>query len=83
MRSVLYLIAAACLSLPATAQTRTEQQIQDLNRSVETQQRQRNSEQQRQIDTNQQRQSVDRQRNLPSTTGSTGNRICAPGQIGC
>lgn len=85
MRAILCLLAAASMTVPALAQNRTEQQIQDLNRSIQTQQQQRSSDQQGQIDTNQRRQGIDRQQNLPSTTGSgqTSNRICAPGQIRC
>ena len=83
MRAILCLLAAACIASPAVAQNRTEQQIQDLNRSIETQQRQLSSDQQGQIDTNQRRQTIDRKQNLPSTTGQTSNRICAPGQLRC
>lgn len=83
MRACLSLVVLAALAVPAQAQSiRSEQELRGLNRSIETQSRQRNRDVQNQFESGQRRQSVDRQQNIPALPSRSG-RICAPGQISC
>ena len=78
--TVLLLASGATL-----AQTRlprvnpTEQQVQEINRAIQRQQRGLVDEQQRQFEINQLRQELNRQQTFPSMIG----RGCAPGRIAC
>jgi uncharacterized membrane protein (DUF106 family) len=74
----------------ALAQTRlprvspSEQQVQEINRALQRQQRSLAVEQQRQFEVNQLRQELRRQQTFPSMTGSGGvGRICPPGRVVC
>lgn len=91
------LAAALCISLcsalPAEAQSRLprrsapERQVEDINRNIQRDQRQRRLEEQVQTDTNQIRQNIDRQRlfsSPPPITIPSGRRsTCPPGAVGC
>jgi TolA-binding protein len=72
-------IAAPALAQPERlpAQSRSEQQIQDINRSLAVQQRELRQEQQTQFEINQLRGEIRRE----SMFGSPGR--CAPGAISC
>jgi hypothetical protein len=74
----------------ATAQTQrlprmspAEQQFNDINRSLQGQQRRLHEQHQTQVEINQLRQELNRQQNFPSMTGPGGLRGCPPGSIGC
>lgn len=89
MRAVIVLIALTSLAVPALAQSRlprrspAEQQVEEINRSLQRRQQQLGAQQQNQIEVNQLRQSYDRDRNLPSMTGPGSGRSCPPSSIGC
>jgi hypothetical protein len=62
----------------------TEQQVREINRSLQFQERRRLDRQQTQFEINQMRQELKRQENFRLLPGpSLGRRICAPGQIRC
>ena len=91
MRALVLFLALAAAAAPALAQglttprtSRSEREVQEINRSIQRQQRELGNRQQDQIELNQLRQDLSRQNNTPALTGpgSTG-RICAPGQIAC
>jgi len=84
MRALVILAVACCFAMPVLAQTRAEQQIRDINRSIESQQRNLREQQNNQFEANQLRQDLSRQRNAPDLTPPIRpGRICAPGQLGC
>jgi hypothetical protein len=61
-----------------------EQQVREINRSIQSQERRRLDRQQTQVEINQMRQELRRQENFRSLPGpALGRRICAPGQIRC
>lgn len=85
-------VAAGLAAAPASAQSRlprtspAEQQIDDINRSIERQQRNLGAQQNQQFETNQLRQDLRRQQTSPNITPPAyrqPGRICAPGQIAC
>ena len=87
MQRTLILAGAACLLLnPAFAQSRlprmspSEQQVLDINRSLQRHQRDLAVQQQSEFELNQLRQSLHRHQTFPDRTFGA---ICAPGQIGC
>ena len=82
MRALVILALACSAAAPALGQTRAEQQIRDINRSIELQQRDLGQQQNNQFEANQLRQDLSRQRNTPNLQIRPG-RICAPGQINC
>ena len=63
MRALVILAVACCFAMPVLAQTRAEQQIRDINRSIESQQRNLREQQSNQFEANQLRQDLSRQRN--------------------
>ena len=74
----------------ALAQTRlprvspSEQHVEDINRSIQRQQRGVATQQQQQFEVNQLRQELNRRQAVPSITGTGGiGRICPPGRIVC
>lgn len=92
--SIRHVIAAAlCLSFAtasvAHAQTRlprktpAERQVDDINRSLQQDQRVRGIEQQIQTDNNQLRQNIDRQRMFSSPPSPFRSGSCPAGSIGC
>ncbi|HEY8380683.1 MAG TPA: hypothetical protein VIL09_00900 [Microvirga sp.] len=89
MRTIALCLALAALATPALAQrlprtSPAEREVQDINRSLESQQRRLGEQQRNQIEINQLRQDLNRQRTTPTLTGpGSVGRICAPGQIGC
>jgi hypothetical protein len=89
MRTVVVLVALASLTVPALAQSRlprrspAEQQVEEINRSLQRRQQQLGSQQQNQIEINQLRQTYDRDRSFPSMTGPGSTRSCPPSSIGC
>lgn len=84
--------AALCLSFAVASvaeaqtrlprKTRSERQVEDINRSLQQEQRVRGIEQQIQTNNNQIRQSIDRQRTLDNSPSSFRSR-CPAGAIGC
>ena len=65
-------------------ETRAEQQIRDINRSIEGQQRNLREQQSNQIEANQLRQDLSPAAQCAgSTPPIRPGRICAPGQLGC
>lgn len=92
MRAIVILIAVAGLALPAAAQTRiprtspSEREVQDINRSLRSQQQRLESQQQNQFETNQLRQDLRRQQNTPTLIGPnspSAGGVCAPGAVRC
>ena len=88
MRTLAIATVLAALAGPALAQTslpqrsRAESQINDINRSLQSQQQQLRQSNQSQFETNQLRNEVQRSQQFPST--SPGTRLgCPPGSIGC
>jgi hypothetical protein len=86
------MVTAAILSslaVPALAQTRlprtspSERQVNEINRSIQQEQRLMQREQQYQIDNNQLRQRLDRQQNLSNPSPPARIRNCPAGSIGC
>jgi TolA-binding protein len=73
-------VAEAQTRLPR--KTRSERQVEDINRSLQQEQRVRGIEQQIQTNNNQIRQSIDRQRTLDNSPSSFRSR-CPAGAIGC
>ncbi len=77
------------VAVPAAAQTRlprttpAEQQVKELNRSIQQEQRFMQRDQQIQIDNNQLRQRFDRQQNLINPAPPARIRNCPAGSIGC
>jgi hypothetical protein len=80
------------LSQGVSAQTRlprnnpNEQQVREINRSLQYQERRRLDRQQTQVEINQMRQELNRRQNFRSLPGpgpGLARRICAPGQISC
>ncbi len=87
MRIIIVLAALAALIAPATAQTQrlprmspAEQQVRELNQSMQGQNRSLNTQQQNQFEVNQLRQDLHRQETF---TPIAPPRICAPGQVVC
>lgn len=90
MRQVL--TAALCLSFVMTSvaeaqtrlprKTRSERQVEDINRNLQQDQRIRGIEQQIQTDNNRLRQNIDRQRMFDNSP-STFRPRCPAGAIGC
>ncbi|WP_046863062.1 hypothetical protein [Microvirga massiliensis] len=90
MRAILTILVFACLASPVAAQglripgsSRSENQVQDLNRSMQRQQQQLRNQQQGQFELNQLRQDLNRSQNFPSITGPGVSRGCPPGAAGC
>jgi hypothetical protein len=83
MRAIVVLVALAGLSLPAAAQTRPLQKVDEINRSIQRKQRDLGAEQQNQFENNQLRQELSRQRNTPTLTGPSSVPVCRPGRGGC
>jgi hypothetical protein len=91
MRFILVIVAIAGLSVPALAQTQrlprtspAEQEVRDINRTLQRQNRSLNYQQQDQFEVNQLRQDLQRQRTFPPIVGPGPlGRICAPGQVVC
>ncbi|HEV2602252.1 MAG TPA: hypothetical protein VGU24_01190 [Microvirga sp.] len=89
MKFLILLAALALGAVSAQAQSRlprtspAEQNYNDINRSLQRQERNLRVEQQTQFELNQLRQERDRIQAVtpPPTIG--GPRICAPGEIGC
>jgi uncharacterized membrane protein YgcG len=84
---VLAIATTASVAAPAFAQrlprtSPAERRVDDLNRSIQRQQRRLSEQQQDQIEINQLRQELSRQRTTPQISPGIG-RICAPGQIAC
>jgi hypothetical protein len=73
-------VAEAQTRLPRT--TRSERQVDDINRNLQQEQRIRGIEQQIQTDNNQLRQSIDRQRTFSNSPSNFRSR-CPAGAIGC
>jgi hypothetical protein len=73
-------LAEAQTRLPRT--TRSERQVDDINRNLQQEQRVRGIEQQIQTDNNQIRQNIDRQRTFDNSP-STFRPRCPPSAIGC
>ncbi len=62
----------------------SEQQVQEINRALQRQQRSLAVEQQRQFEVNQLRQELHRQQTFPSMIGSGGvGRVCPSGRVVC
>jgi hypothetical protein len=83
-------VIGIALNQGLSAQTRlprnnpNEQRVQEINRSLQYQERRRLDRQQNQVEINQMRQELRRQENFRSLPApGLGRRICAPGQIGC
>jgi|RhiMethySRZTD1v2_1073278.scaffolds.fasta_scaffold2908396_1 type II secretory pathway pseudopilin PulG len=90
MRAVLTIVLLAALAGPAASQGlrvpqsgRAENQVQDLNRSMQQQQQQLRNQQQGQFELNQLRQDLNRSQNFPSITGPGVSRGCPPGAVRC
>ena len=90
MRAILTILVFACLASPVAAQglripesSRSENQVQDLNRSMQRQQQQLRNQQQGQFELNQLRQDLNRSQNFPSITGPGVSRGCPPGAVSC
>ena len=91
MRALVLFLALAAAAAPALAQglsaprtSRSEREVQEINRSIQRQQRELGNQQQDQIELNQLRQDLSRRNNTPALTGPGSiGRICAPGQIAC
>lgn len=84
----LTILAVALAGAPALAQTerlpaasRAERQVNDINRSLQTQQRDLRQNQQSQFEINQLRGEIQRDQQFRSTTGSSPG--CPAGSIGC
>jgi TolA-binding protein len=73
-------VAEAQTRLPRT--TRSERQVEDINRNIQQEQRVRGIEQQIQTNNNQIRQNMDRQRTLNNSPSNFRSR-CPAGAIGC
>ncbi len=90
MRTVAVVAAILALGTPALAQTQrlprmspAEQQVRELNQSMQGQNRSLNTQQQNQFEVNQLRQEFNRQQLFSPPPGAGVGRICAPGQIAC
>jgi hypothetical protein len=93
MRTVLVvavsaLFAAVSAGPPALAQrlprkSSSEQQVDTINRSLRSQQRQLGQQQQNQFEVNQLRNDFSRQQNAPSMMGPNAIRPCSPGAVRC
>jgi TolA-binding protein len=97
MRSLLAAALVFSLVLPFAApaeaqstrlprKSRSERIVEDINRNLQREDRQRRFEQQYQIDNNQIRQSIDRQRTFsypPAAIPSVRRGTCPPGSVGC
>ena len=82
-------LAIALASGPGMAQTQrlprvspAERQVEDINRSIQRQQRVLQFDQQTQFEINQLRQDIQRERSFPLMTGP-GSANCPPSSIGC
>jgi hypothetical protein len=75
-------VAAQGLRLPPQSSP-AENQVQDLNRSMQLEQRRSRDQQQGQFEFNQLRQDLNRSQNFPSITGPGVPRGCPPGSAGC
>jgi uncharacterized membrane protein affecting hemolysin expression len=95
MRAAIILVAVAGLLVPVLAtssfaqnrlprRSPSEQQVDEINRSLTRKQQRLGSQQQDQIETNQLRGEINRRNNFPSMTGpGSVNRICSPGSSTC
>lgn len=91
MRFIVIVMAIAGLSAPALAQTEllprtspAEQQVRDINQSLQRQNQSLNFQQRDNFEVNQLRQDLQRQRTFPPIVGpGPVGRICAPGQVVC
>jgi protein-disulfide isomerase len=90
MRHLVILAAVlASVALPAAAQTRlprttpAERQVNDINRSIQREQRSLQTQQQNQINNNQIRQSIDQQRMYQRPSSPYRSTTCPPGSVGC
>jgi hypothetical protein len=75
-------VAAQGLRLPPQSSP-AENQVQDLNRSMQLEQRRSRDQQQGQFEFNQLRQDLNRSQNFPSIIGPGVPRGCPPGSAGC
>lgn len=85
MRTLILAVALAVATAPALAQverlpeqSRSERQVDDINRSLTIQQQNLRQNQQTQFEINQLRGQIQRDSMVPPA-----GRICAPGQINC
>jgi hypothetical protein len=90
MRAVILGLCLAGLCGTAVAQTqrlprqsRSEREVQEINRDLQRQQRNLGVQQQNQFETNQLRQELNRQQNFPPVVVPTIPRACPPGSVGC
>jgi hypothetical protein len=89
MKPLILLVILALGSASAEAQSRlprtspAEQNYNEINRSLQRQERNLRAEQQTQFELNQLRQERDRIQAVPPPPTIGGVRICAPGEIGC
>ena len=89
MRAAVAALFLAALAGTAAAQSRlprsspAENQVQELNRSMQLEQRQLRDQQQGQFEFNQLRQDLNRSQNFPSITGPGVSGGCPRGSVGC
>jgi hypothetical protein len=87
--TILLSFALPIVTLPVQAQTRlprtspSERQVNQINRSLQQEQRRLRFEEQYQIDRNQLRQNLDRQRSFSNPSPPARFRTCPAGSVGC
>lgn len=90
MRVLTMSILLASLAVPSVAEAQrlprrspSEQQAEEINRSLRAQAQELQHQQQMQFEINRLRQELDRRQNFPLMTGPGAIRGCPPGSIGC